>query len=138
MMHSILSKSQSISDVEAAIEEAFTAGRIDTDQRTSLRQIIEQELRRHKAVEWFSEDWDKVYNECDIIHPDNNTIGLSRPDRVMVKGERAVIVDYKFGSQHSNNYTTKMQLYKKLLTHMGYSQVEGYIWYLTRSEIETV
>lgn len=138
MMHSILSKAQSLSDIEDAIDEALKAGRIDTAQRDELRMTIEKELSREEAKEWFGDTWDGVYNECDIIHSDDKIIGHSRPDRVMVKGKRAVIVDYKFGAEKSDDYRLKMELYKRLITRMGYEQVEGYLWYLSRSEIEKV
>jgi ATP-dependent exoDNAse (exonuclease V) beta subunit len=138
LMHNILSSSQSLSDVEEAIDEALTAGRIDAAQREELRAMVEKELRRKEAEEWFSGDWDRVFNECDIIHDKGSVVGQSRPDRVMVKGERAVIVDYKFGAEKLKIYRQKMEYYKELISRMGYTSVEGYLWYLTRSEIEKV
>ena len=138
LMHNILSSSQSLSDVEEAIDEALTAGRIDAAQRKELRAMVEKELRRKEAEEWFSGDWDRVFNECDIIHDKGSVVGQSRPDRVMVKGERAVIVDYKFGAEKLKIYRQKMEYYKELISRMGYTSVEGYLWYLTRSEIEKV
>ena len=100
--------------------------------------MVEKELRRKEAEEWFSGDWDRVFNECDIIHDKGSVVGQSRPDRVMVKGERAVIVDYKFGAENLKIYRQKMEYYKELISRMGYTSVEGYLWYLTRSEIEKV
>ena len=72
------------------------------------------------------------------IHDKGSVVGQSRPDRVMVKGGRAVIVDYKFGAEKLKIYRQKMEYYKELISRMGYTSVEGYLWYLTRSEIEKV
>lgn len=138
LMHNILSSAQSLSDVEEAIDDAHRAGRIDAVQRDELRAIVEKELRRNEAQEWFNGDWERVYNECDIIHDKGSVVGQSRPDRVMVKGQRAVIVDYKFGAEKLKIYRQKMEYYKELISRMGYTDVEGYLWYLTRSEIEKV
>ncbi|MBR2013807.1 MAG: UvrD-helicase domain-containing protein [Alistipes sp.] len=138
LMHNILSSAQSLSDVEEAIDDAHRAGRIDAVQRDELRAIVEKELRRNEAQEWFNGDWEHVYNECDIIHDKGSVVGQSRPDRVMVKGQRAVIVDYKFGAEKLKIYRQKMEYYKELISRMGYTDVEGYLWYLTRSEIEKV
>ena len=138
LMHNILSSAQSLSDVEEAIDDAHRAGRIDAVQRDELRAIVEKELRRDEAQEWFNGDWERVYNECDIIHDKGSVVGQSRPDRVMVKGQRAVIVDYKFGAEKLKIYRQKMEYYKELISRMGYTDVEGYLWYLTRSEIEKV
>ena len=138
LMHNILSSAQSLSDVEEAIDDAHRAGRIDAVQRDELRAIVEKELRRDEAQEWFNGDWERVYNECDIIHDKGSVVGQSRPDRVMVKGQRAVIVDYKFGAEKLKIYRQKMEYYKELISRMGYTDVEGYLWYLTRPEIEKV
>lgn len=138
LMHNILSSAQSLSDVEEAIDDAHRAGRIDAVQRDELRAIVEKELRRDEAQEWFNGDWERVYNECDIIHDKGSVVGQSRPDRVMVKGQRAVIVDYKFGAEKLKIHRQKMEYYKELISRMGYTDVEGYLWYLTRSEIEKV
>ena len=138
LMHNILSSAQSLHDVEEAIDDAHRAGRIDAVQRDELRAIVEKELRRNEAQEWFNGDWERVYNECDIIHDKGSVVGQSRPDRVMVKGQRAVIVDYKFGAEKLKIYRQKMEYYKELISRMGYTDVEGYLWYLTRSEIEKV
>lgn len=138
LMHNILSSAQSLNDVEEAIDDAHRAGRIDAVQRDELRAIVEKELRRNEAQEWFNGDWERVYNECDIIHDKGSVVGQSRPDRVMVKGQRAVIVDYKFGAEKLKIYRQKMEYYKELISRMGYTDVEGYLWYLTRSEIEKV
>ncbi len=138
LMHNILSSAQSLNDVEEAIDDAHRAGRIDAVQRDELRAIVEKELRRNEAQEWFNGDWERVYNECDIIHDKGSVVGQSRPDRVMVKGQRAVIVDYKFGAEKLKIYRQKMEYYKELISRMGYTEVEGYLWYLTRSEIEKV
>ncbi|MBQ3203702.1 MAG: UvrD-helicase domain-containing protein [Alistipes sp.] len=138
LMHNILSSAQSLNDVEEAIDDAHRAGRIDAVQRDELRAIVEKELCRDEAQEWFNGDWERVYNECDIIHDKGSVVGQSRPDRVMVKGQRAVIVDYKFGAEKLKIYRQKMEYYKELISRMGYTDVEGYLWYLTRSEIEKV
>lgn len=138
MMHGILSQSDYREDVDKAIDDALTAGKIDNTQCEMLKSIIEREFHREEANEWFNDGWDAIYKECDIIHNDNHIIGTSRPDRVMVKGKRAVVVDYKFGAEKLPTYTRQIQRYMELLSRMGYTEVEGYIWYLTRSEIERV
>jgi hypothetical protein len=57
----------------------------------------------------------------------------------MIAGDRAVIVDYKFGDKRSANYRKQMAEYMRLLGDMGlYSKVEGYVWYISLGEIESV
>ena len=52
----------------------------------------------------------------------------------MVAGNRAVVVDYKFGVQ-IEEYKDKIRHYASLLEQMGYSDVKGYLWYVREGEI---
>jgi hypothetical protein len=51
-----------------------------------------------------------------------------RPDRVMIKGNRVIILDYKFGKQNEK-YIDQINKYIHLFKQMGYNDVHGYIWY---------
>ena len=64
---------------------------------------------------------------------------MRRPDRVMIAGERVVVVDYKFGDKRSAAYRKQMAEYMRLLEAMGrYRQIEGYVWYISLGDIECV
>ena len=71
--------------------------------------------------------------ESDILC--THEAGTRRPDRVMISGERAVVVDYKFGEEHTPQHTRQVKQYITLLQEMGYKQIEGYLWYLTTGKI---
>jgi hypothetical protein len=55
----------------------------------------------------------------------------------MVAADRAVVVDYKFGEQNVGNRVQVAQ-YAKLLQSMGYSNIEGYVWYVREGVIDKV
>ena len=118
------------------IDSALEAGKINEEQAKELKGIIEREFAREQVKEWFAEDWDIVRNENDIIS--NEAIGTRRPDRVMIRGNRAIIVDYKFGAEKPKRYTKQVAEYMQLLQQMGYTEIKGYVWYLTLGEIEEV
>ena len=136
MMHSILCDASDLNDIEQRITEALTAGRINDEQATELKATIEREFSREQVREWFSNDWECVRNENDIIC--GEIVGTRRPDRVMIRGNRAVVIDYKFGVERYKSHHKQVKRYMDLLHEMGYSDVEGYIWYLTRGEIANV
>ena len=69
-----------------------------------------------------------------IIMTDAST---KRPDRVMTIGNKAVVVDYKFGKPSESNRTQIAQ-YVELLESMGYKDVEGYVWYIREQMIDRV
>jgi CRISPR/Cas system-associated exonuclease Cas4 (RecB family) len=57
----------------------------------------------------------------------------------MISGDRAVVVDYKFGDKRSENYRKQIAKYMRILSDMGkYNHIEGYVWYITLGEIESI
>ena len=132
LMHSVLSEATTIEDINKSIDRLQKDGRIATSQAKELHAAIEREFSREQVREWFGE-WDDVRCESDILC--SHEAGTRRPDRVMIRGGRAVVVDYKFGEEHSSGHKRQMQHYIELLSKMGYKQVEGYLWYLMTGEI---
>ena len=131
IMHEILNNADSAEQVIAGIEQARAAARLDSEQADNLKQIIEREFQRPEVSQWFG-PWDEVRRENDILVNGQN--GTRRPDRVMISGNRAVVVDYKFGQQ-SPSHHKQVKRYMHLLTKMGYRQIEGYVWYMTLGQI---
>ena len=135
LMHSILCEATNLADIEIKIKQACKAGKISPEQSTELQATMQREFDREQVRTWFKE-WDKVRNENDIIG--KHIVGTRRPDRVMIKGDRAVVVDYKFGGEKLRSHHRQIENYMTLLLQMGYTSVEGYIWYLTLGEIVKV
>lgn len=136
LMHSILCEADSVADIARRIEISHKAGEINDEQAEVLRSTIEREFSRQEVGEWFGTEWDMIRREQDILSGD--VIGTRRPDRVMIKGDRAVVVDYKFGGEKREAYHRQMRLYMDLMRKMGYSMIEGYVWYLTLGEVERI
>ena len=88
-----------------------------------------------KAADWFTGKY-KLYNECSILIS-NNEEATRRPDRVMIKDNEAIVVDYKFGKE-SDKYKEQVKRYMDLLVQMGYKNVKGYLWYVYKNFIEEV
>lgn len=63
-----------------------------------------------------------------ILHPRGT---FSRPDRVMIKGSEVVVIDYKFGEKEDKKYIRQVKYYVEQIKKMGYTDVKGYICYLT-------
>ena len=56
----------------------------------------------------------------------------------MLSGDRAVVVDYKFGDRDPARYRRQIGEYLSLLREMGYARTEGYLWYVRQGRIEKV
>lgn len=60
-----------------------------------------------------------------------------RPDRVMIKDGKVVVVDFKFGKK-KDVYRKQVEEYMQLLGAMGYTDIKGYLWYVFANELDEV
>ena len=119
-----------IHDLFMSFNDSITLSDAKTNSLRTSRNSLRKEIK-----EWFSDIWSEVKSEAEIIADGN----VRRPDRVMIRGSRAVVVDYKFGENEERRYHTQMHNYVELLHKMGrYDSIEGYIWYITLGKIERV
>jgi ATP-dependent helicase/nuclease subunit A len=70
-------------------------------------------------------------NEAGILLPSGNT---RRPDRVIFKDGKTIIIDFKFGEENPH-YTEQVNQYRHLLIDMGYKNTEAFIWYVDKNLI---
>jgi ATP-dependent exoDNAse (exonuclease V) beta subunit len=136
MMHKVFENAVNKTDIRTALERMVAEARLSPDDYARLSEKIEQAFSNPLVAEWFGDKWDVVRNEGDIILPRDYSV--RRPDRVMIRGERAVVVDYKFGSRQPAAHRRQTAEYVDLLRKMGYAEVSGYVWYVSLDEIVEV
>lgn len=135
LMHHIMSGIEQADDVDKAIDRTMIDGLIATEkQYDRIKNIVKKALSNQKAKEWFNGTY-KLYNECSIL--DRNEETTRRPDRVMVKGDEVIVVDYKFGKENEE-HKKQVKRYMNLLGDMGYRNVKGYLWYVYKNDIKEV
>lgn len=124
-------------DDEAGIRQAVLRMQeeriLSAEDAATLQDMIDRALAHPVVREWFGGGWERIRNEHGIVVPGEG--GTRRPDRVMVAGDRAVVVDYKFGGHDDGRYRRQLCDYMRLLRKMGYARVEGYLWFVKRGEI---
>ena len=122
-------------DIDRALDRLLLQGVIDDAKHFErIKDRVVRAIANPEAKEWFNGSY-RLYNECTILSADNDT--NRRPDRVMIKGNEAVVVDYKFGRQN-DEHDKQVRRYMELLTKMGYENVKGYLWYVYKNEIKPV
>jgi ATP-dependent helicase/nuclease subunit A len=131
IMHEIFGNIVTTDDIDRAVEKIYIEGKIGLEQKKAIRSDIDKIFADTRIRNWFSGSW-KIYNEKEIILPDGP---VRRPDRVMLKGSNAVIIDYKFGNVERREYIDQVNEYGLLLKEMGYSGIESYVWYLSTGKI---
>lgn len=136
--HKIFELIKTKDDVDRVINELDGCGYFNSvvsvdEARKNIKSALEDPL----AGRWFEEGW-KDFNECSIMYRDKyGNIQEKRPDRVILKDDETIVIDYKSG-QEKTYYAKQVSLYMNLLERMGYKNIKGYIWYFMQNKIEDV
>ena len=142
LLHTLFASIDTREDLPSAIERLLFEGVIESAEKAEeIRKVAERALNLEEVKDWYSGEW-TLYNECSIIYNDeyNDEQGkmqTRRPDRVMMKDDEVVVVDFKFGKKKPE-YSTQVREYMFLLSEMGYADIKGYIWYVYSGELENV
>ena len=134
ILHGIMERATTKEDISTDIEQLVIDGILSTQNAAELTAQIERVLNNPLVADWFSGDWQRVMTESSIITP---KMGTKRPDRVMINGDRAIVVDYKFG-EIDDSHNRQISHYCSLIRQMGYKEVKGYLWYVRKERIEEV
>ncbi len=138
LLHTLFASIDTKEDLPAAIERLLFEGVIESAEKAEeIRKVAEKALSLEEVEDWYSGEW-TLYNECSIIY--NNEQGkmqTRRPDRVMMKKNEVVVVDFKFGKKKPE-YSIQVREYMSLLSEMGYTDVKGYIWYVYSGVLDNV
>jgi len=133
LVHEILSEIETVNDIEEACNKAFKGGKINSSERKEISEKLLFSLKRPEMYKWFDGSH-KVITERELLTPSK----LLRPDRVMISGDRAVVLDYKWGEKLPVKHKKQVLQYAGILRECGFAQVEGYLWYINQDELEKV
>jgi ATP-dependent exoDNAse (exonuclease V) beta subunit len=140
LMHRAFSEMKTAGDLEEAVRALTVDGLIPDDEHTArdLQQKIAVAIRQSDAAAWFDGSWE-VRTEADMLLPGTSgAVQQLRPDRVMIKDGKVVVVDYKFGEQERAKHEMQVKTYIGCLQEAGYSRVEGYLWYVSKNKVHPV
>lgn len=144
LYHNIFQLINTIDDVPRAVRKLESQGCFDSllDAKTTRDEVIK--LIESVSVdhpEWFSSEW-KVINERAILVKDEDGNPVSkRPDRVVINGNDAIIIDYKTvqgavsvsddGTMLApEEHVSQINNYALLLSNLGFRNVKAYLWYI--------
>ena len=120
-IHALFESLNTLSDFSSVFDQANAIAPFPTGLKEQLSKVLEK-----KEIGAFYEEGVKGSNEATILLGTNEFL---RPDRVIVKGNTAKVLDIKTGVPRK---THKAQLakYKKALSALGYEHVKGFLLYL--------
>ena len=129
LLHYVFEQLGEKSQLDLVLKHMLHAGLIGYEQIDLLKSEANKLLDNAKMASWFDGSW-KLINERPVITPQGNI----RPDRVMLKGDNVVIIDYKTGSPEAG-HNKQMESYRKALTNMGYENILAYLIYFAENEM---
>lgn len=133
LLHHVFSQIKSQADISDVLTRLSLSGTISVTEVELVKSSLNSLIAREPYSTWFSGEW-KALNEVPILLPGGK---MYRPDRVIVSGDAAIVIDFKFGEQ-SEVYNRQVKRYVSLIADMGYRKVEGYLWYVDSDRIEEV
>lgn len=134
LMHEIVSRVQTIDDIESAVDDYYQSGSITAEQKKEVIALLQGYLSIPIVSDWYSNEY-RILNEVQILLPDGTFV---RPDRVMIKDGEVIVIDYKFGEKENKKYQRQIKYYTAQIAKMGYEKIKGYICYITLGKVEEI
>ena len=128
--HKVMSYVKVPGDLEPAINKLFYAGTLSDETRSALSVQLKKIFETEPISKFFTDDW-QILAEREIIFPDQPAL---RPDRIMIKGKHAVIIDFKTGKEKPQD-AAQVKHYAAALQQIGYQPVEKYLVYLADGNV---
>lgn len=137
ILHTLFASIKTKTDIEPAISNLVTEGIVGgMVSEQEIREEVKRAFDLPEVQPWYDGTW-KLFNECEIIWIEDGDLQQRRPDRVMLRSNEMVVVDFKFGKPKSS-YRHQIQNYINLLSRMKYRNITGYLWYVDENKIEKV
>jgi len=125
MVHQLLSYIKSPDDFENAADKFISEGLCTVEEAQKLIHLAAR-LLEHPVAGSFFKPGITVKNECEILMTDGKSY---RPDRVIIDGTNAIVVDFKTGKPSPFNQTQILN-YAAILEKMGYTSILKYLIYV--------
>ncbi len=125
LCHDIFAHIARAEDAPEVLDSFHQQGLIESDEQyKQIAELLHRAFTHPQLQQWFDGSW-QLMREAAILTPN----ALIRPDRVMIRGKQAVVLDYKFTGQQHAEHLMQVRDYMSALSNMGYSPVEGWLWY---------
>jgi ATP-dependent helicase/nuclease subunit A len=131
-VHEVLSLMTGPKDFESVLNQLLLEGTVSSSDLTIIKKRIVALMENVQLKQWFDSDFE-VLAERELWYDDK----IIKPDRVMTKGNEAIVVDYK-KEKASEAQHNQVRGYMKAMRDLGFSTVTGFLVYVDTVEIEEV
>ena len=134
LIHEILSKIKTKSDIDDVVNQYLYKGAINTLEQKEIVTIL-KEIVNHQQLHTYFEQNNQVFNEQEIVTSEKKII---IPDRLIINNNKVTIIDYKTGNP-DKKYHNQIINYAKALENLNYSIEKKLLVYInTKIVVEEV
>jgi hypothetical protein len=131
-VHTALERLQHSKELPKVLQQMQSEAIITSTDGVNIQHKIEELFRQPVFSSFFDPEW-KVYSEREITSNGK----LFKPDRVMINGEKAIVVDYKREKENPKHHK-QVGDYGALMEQMGFSEVRKYLVYVNELRVVAV
>jgi ATP-dependent exoDNAse (exonuclease V) beta subunit len=133
LMHEILATIRSEQEAASLIDRYHQEGIISEEEKHMLSEQLNQIFLNDQVRSWFNTNAE-IKTEATVL---SGSDGERRPDRVLIEGKSAVVIDFKTGAEKPSD-NRQVKEYQVLLKEMGYEKVEAYLLYIAQNKVVKV
>ncbi|MDF0714947.1 UvrD-helicase domain-containing protein [Muricauda sp. 334s03] len=132
VIHFALSQIETITDIDTVLERLEIAGHFPQKAASDIKQKIMAVVNHPKLKDLFLDNL-HILNEREILTTNGHSL---RPDRIVISGNEATIIDYKTGKP-SPKHKEQIANYADILREMDYKIKQSVIVYIDQ-EIDPI
>lgn len=132
VIHFALSQVETMNDVDTVLERLEIEGHFPKEAASDIKQKIMAVVNHPKLKGLFADNL-HIFNEREILTTDGRSL---RPDRIVISGNEATIIDYKTGKP-SPKHKEQIANYADILREMDFKIKQSVIVYIDQ-EIDPI
>ncbi|WP_207424533.1 UvrD-helicase domain-containing protein [Desertivirga brevis] len=134
ILHEILSRVTVVEDLPVIIRDMQKEGIFRKADEPEIRTLAESVLLQPDLKALLEKPYQSL-NEQTIISGKGASY---RPDKVLVGANEVVLIDFKFTEEPKPQHYKQVEAYKELLSEMGYTNINAYLYYGYLKELKEV
>ena len=134
LVHEILASIKYYDEIDQVLDKFAVREKFTSFEISRINSLLREIFNLNGVQEWFDRKY-KVLNERTIVLKSGD---IKRPDRIILMGDNAIVIDYKTGIAESIKNQNQIRNYVDLLKEMGFKNVEGWLLYTDLLKTEQV
>jgi ATP-dependent exoDNAse (exonuclease V) beta subunit len=134
LAHEVLANASDEKETDDYLAKLLSEGVVQQEELQPLKQTV-MDVLQHPGLSKLLHQSGHSIIEKNIVDVNGK---IQRPDRILIKDDTVVLLDYKFTLEQSDKHIEQILRYKDLLKQMGYTDVHPYLFYAVRKELKVV